>query len=126
MPATIVSDSARFTSPSAVFTDAAAVPAASRSVALDAYRGLIMILLVSHGFGFSALKGHPVWGAIAAKHPGWGLSEIEFKAMLAEAHRTGHIVLATADLKDKRLLRELQESAIAYKNTVFHLVRVED
>lgn len=67
-----------------------------------------------------------VWQAITSGHPGWGLSEIEFKAMLTEAHRTGHLVLATADLKDKRQLRELQASAITYKNTVWHLVRVQD
>ena len=67
-----------------------------------------------------------VWQAIAERHPGWGLSEIEFKAMLAEAHRTGHLVLATADLKNKGQLRELQASAISYKNTVWHLVRVQD
>ena len=67
-----------------------------------------------------------VWQAIAAEHPGWGLSEIEFKAMLAEAHRTGHLALATADLKDKSQVRELQASAITYKNTVWHLVRVQD
>lgn len=36
-----------------------------RSVALDAYRGLIMIFLVSVGFGFGTLKDHPVWGAVA-------------------------------------------------------------
>jgi heparan-alpha-glucosaminide N-acetyltransferase len=36
-----------------------------RYVSLDAYRGFIMILLVSVGFGFGALKDHPVWGAIA-------------------------------------------------------------
>ena len=67
-----------------------------------------------------------VWQAIATRHPGWGLSEIEFKAMLTEAHRTGHLALATADLKDKSQVRELQASAITYKNTVWHLVRVLD
>ena len=46
--------------------------------------------------------------------------------MLAEAHRTGHLVLATADLRDKSLLKELQDSAITYKNTVWHQLRVED
>jgi predicted acyltransferase len=40
--------------------------AIARYVSLDAYRGLIMILLVSVGFGFGALKGHPVFGIIAA------------------------------------------------------------
>jgi hypothetical protein len=67
-----------------------------------------------------------VWQSVADKYPGWGLSEIEFKAMLAEAHRTGHLVLASADLKDKHHMKEFQASAIAYKNMVWHFVRVED
>ena len=33
-------------------------PPGERSLALDAYRGLIMVLLISHGFGLSALKDH--------------------------------------------------------------------
>ena len=92
---------------------AAAVNTAARAVA-EGWPG-----------NFKALVSR-VWQTIAAEHPGWGLSAIEFKAMLAEAHRTGHLVLATADLKDKRQLRELQDSAITYKNTVWHLVRVQD
>jgi hypothetical protein len=67
-----------------------------------------------------------VWQAIAAKHPGWALSEVEFKAMLAEAHRTGHIALVNADLKDKSRIKELQASAVAYKNTVWHFVRIAE
>ena len=67
-----------------------------------------------------------VFSAIASAHPGWGLSLVEFKAMLAECHRLGRIALVTADLKDKRLLDELKQSAITYKNTVWHLIRVED
>lgn len=67
-----------------------------------------------------------VWQAIAAAHPAWGLSEVEFKAMLAEAHRTGHVALTNADLKDKSKIRELQASAVAYKNAVWHFVRVQD
>lgn len=66
-----------------------------------------------------------VYAAIAQGHPGWGLSLVEFKAMLAECHRIGKLALVTADLKDKRLLDELKQSAITYKNTVWHLVRVE-
>jgi hypothetical protein len=46
--------------------------------------------------------------------------------MLAEAHRSGQLVLATADLKDKSALKELEDSKILYKNTVWHFVRVED
>ena len=67
-----------------------------------------------------------VWQAINAAHSGWGLTEIEFKSMLAEAHRTGHVVLANADLKDRRSLPRIQQSALVFKNTVLHFVRVED
>src|SRR3954453_3411696 len=38
-----------------------------RYLALDAYRGFIMLLLASEGFGFSMLKGDPTWGRVA----GW-------------------------------------------------------
>lgn len=67
-----------------------------------------------------------VWAVIGASHPEWGLTAIEFKAMLAEAHRTGHLLLAGADLKDKSQIKDFQESAIAYKNTVWHFIRIED
>ena len=67
-----------------------------------------------------------VWDAIRASEPGWQLSEIEFKCMLAEAHRAGALVLANADLKDKKNLADLERSAVPYKNTVWHLVRVEE
>ena len=52
--------------------------------------------------------------------------EQEFKCMLAEAHRSGAVILANADLKDKKNIKELESSAILYKNTVWHFVRVED
>jgi predicted acyltransferase len=44
-----------------------------RFLALDAYRGLIMLMLVSHGFGFGELKNHPVYGVIARQfdHVPW-------------------------------------------------------
>jgi predicted acyltransferase len=44
-----------------------------RYLALDAYRGFIMIMLVSGGFGFGALKAHPIYGKIAAQleHVPW-------------------------------------------------------
>jgi hypothetical protein len=67
-----------------------------------------------------------VWSAIRTSHPEWGLSEIEFKDMLAGAHRAGQLVLASADLKNKQNIRELEDSAVPYKNTVWHFVRVED
>jgi predicted acyltransferase len=37
-----------------------------RYVALDAYRGFIMLLLASDGFGFAALKNDPAWGRVAS------------------------------------------------------------
>lgn len=67
-----------------------------------------------------------VWKAIRTSHPEWGLSEIEFKDMLAGAHRAGQLVLASADLKNKQNIQEFEDSAIPYKNTVWHFVRVED
>ena len=67
-----------------------------------------------------------VWDAIRTSHPEWGLSEIEFKDMLTGAHRAGQLVLAGADLKNKQNIKEFEESAILYKNTVWHYVRVED
>ncbi len=67
-----------------------------------------------------------VWAVIRDRYPGWDLTEIEFKCMLAEAHRTGLVALANADLKDKRALKELNDSAVVYKNTVWHYVRATD
>jgi len=67
-----------------------------------------------------------VWQKLAVTHPEWGLSEIEFKCMLGEAHRTGHLRLATADLKDKTSAAEIEASAITYKNTQWHLIRIVD
>lgn len=44
-----------------------------RLLSLDAYRGLIMICLVSVGFGFSAFEGHPWLGFLAdqTEHVPW-------------------------------------------------------
>lgn len=67
-----------------------------------------------------------VWEAIRATEQAWALSEIEFKCMLAEAHRAGALVLANADLKDKRNADNIERSAVPYKNTVWHFVRVEE
>ncbi len=67
-----------------------------------------------------------VWDAIRTSHPEWGLSEFEFKDMLSGAHRAGQLVLSGADLKNKQNIKEFEDSAILYKNTVWHYVRVED
>src|SRR5262245_3743782 len=47
--------------------------AGSRLVSLDAYRGFIMLMLVSEGFGFGALQGHPGWAWLARQfdHAAW-------------------------------------------------------
>jgi heparan-alpha-glucosaminide N-acetyltransferase len=42
-----------------------APPKPKRYLALDAYRGFIMLILISSGFGFAALQGDPVWGRVA-------------------------------------------------------------
>ncbi len=58
--------------PVAVETPQPAAPQ-GRLVSLDAYRGFIMILLISHGFGFAALKNHPGWAWLANQvdHAAW-------------------------------------------------------
>jgi hypothetical protein len=66
-----------------------------------------------------------VWRHLSEQRTDWGLSEIEFKCMLAEAHRAGHVVLANADLKDNKNIKDLQDSAVVYKNAVFHFIRVD-
>src|SRR6478752_6971180 len=47
--------------------------APARLVSLDAYRGFIMLLLVSEGFGFSVLRNHPGWTWLAGQvdHAAW-------------------------------------------------------
>ena len=67
-----------------------------------------------------------VWAKILERHPEWGVTEIEFKAMLVETHRLGLVVLVNADLKDKAKLPTVEASAVSYKNTVWHYVRVEE
>jgi len=36
-----------------------------RYTSLDAYRGFIMLILASEGFGFAALRDNPTWGGVA-------------------------------------------------------------
>jgi hypothetical protein len=66
-----------------------------------------------------------VWHVMREQRAQWGLSEIEFKCMLIEAHRAGNLALAHADLKDNSNIANVQESAVVYKNAVFHFVRVD-
>lgn len=46
-------------------TDELTGKAAQRLTSLDAFRGAIMISLISHGFGFSAFEGHPTLNFLA-------------------------------------------------------------
>jgi len=66
-----------------------------------------------------------VWRDIRDKRPDWALSEIEFKCMLAEAHRSGQLALANADLRDQSNIKDVQDSAVVYRNAVFHFIRVD-
>ena len=103
-------------------------PAASRPD-LDGFASTIQSLARTVAEGWPGNRKafiSDVWQALKTSRPTWGLTEIEFKSMLAEAHRTGHVVLANADLKDRRTLPKLQQSAIAFKNSVLHFVRVAD
>ncbi len=68
-----------------------------------------------------------VWSSIRDGRPEWGVRDIGvFKGMLVEAHRAGRLDLVTADLKNKSNIKDIQDSAISYKNTVWHFVRVKD
>ena len=66
-----------------------------------------------------------VWRNVRETRPEWGLSENEFKHLLAEAHRSGQLALANADLKDRSNIKDVQESAVVYRNAVFHFIRVD-
>ena len=48
-------------------------PLPQRLTSLDAYRGFIMLLLVSHGFGFASLEAYPslAWLARQVDHAAW-------------------------------------------------------
>jgi hypothetical protein len=65
-----------------------------------------------------------VWDAIRVEKEIWGLSEIEFKCMLTEAHRRGALALANADLRNKDQRQEIERSATPDRNTIWHYVRV--
>lgn len=104
-------------------------PAAASRPNLEGFASVVLRVADAHAEGWPGNRKafiSRVWQGIEAQHPEWGLTEIEFKAMLAEAHRTGHVVLANADLKDKKSLKDLQDSAVAYKNTVWHFIRVDN
>lgn len=104
-------------------------PAAASRPDLDGFAKVVQALARDRAEGWPGNRKayiSDVWLAVKEGRPEWGLTEIEFKSMLAEAHRTGHVVLANADLKDRRSLPRVQQSALTFKNTVLHFVRVTD
>ena len=115
--------------PTAANDAARSAPRAVKRPGLAQFSAGVLTAARSHAQGWSGSRKafiSQVWQAIRTSHPDWGLSEIEFKDMLAGAHRAGQVVLASADLKDKKNLKEFEESAISYKNTVWYFVRVDD
>ncbi len=106
----------------------AATPAAPIRPSLDAFVADVIRLATPIAEGFIGNRKafiSRLWTIIAVDRASWGLSEVEFKCMLTEAHRLGGLVLANADLRDDRNLEDVQRSAVSYRNTVFHYVRVD-
>ncbi|MFA9442070.1 MAG: hypothetical protein ACERIG_00590 [Hyphomicrobium sp.] len=115
--------------PTAANGAARSAPKAVKRPGLAQFSAGVLVAARSHAQGWSGSRKafiSQVWQAIRTSHPDWGLSEIEFKDMLAGAHRAGQVVLASADLKEKQNLKDFEESAISYKNTVWYFVRVDD
>jgi hypothetical protein len=115
--------------PAAPAPESSSRPAASNRPDLIGFADSIKAIAKLRGEGWSGSRKSyiaDVWEEVKSRFASWGLTEVEFKSMLAEAHRTGHIVLANADLKTKDNAARLAASAIVYKNTVWHFVRVED
>ncbi len=67
-----------------------------------------------------------VWKALLTNHPDWELDQSGFKGRLMQAHRAGLLSLANADLRSKANINDIEDSAIHYKNTEWHYIRVVD
>ncbi len=67
-----------------------------------------------------------IWETFQTNETRWSLDETEFKNKLTEAHCAGYLTLAVADLRDKSNIKDVQDSATRYKNSEWHLVRLED
>lgn len=67
-----------------------------------------------------------VWKRLAPLGAAAPDSEARFKSLLIETHRLGLLSLTNADLRDKANMSHVQASAVAYQNTIWHLIRVED
>jgi hypothetical protein len=105
-----------------------APPAVARALDLPGFATEVRRLAAGEAQGWSGDRKayiSRVWRTVREKRPEWGLSEIEFKCMLAEAHRSGQLNLANADLKDESNIKDVQDSAVIYRNAVFHFIRVD-
>lgn len=67
-----------------------------------------------------------VWNSIRTDCPELCLNEGRFKSLLAEAHRAGHVNLINADLRNRKNMTDLKASAVNYKNTEWHFIRVDE
>lgn len=67
-----------------------------------------------------------VWQVLQDEKTIWKMSENEFKTKLADAHRAGHLSLTIADLRDRENIADVQASQTKYKNSEWHLIRVEE
>ena len=67
-----------------------------------------------------------VWRDLKAKFPHWNLDREGFKEMILNAQRAGLLRLTIADLRDKSNVEDVAESRIAYKNSEWHFIRVEE
>lgn len=67
-----------------------------------------------------------VWEGLRDERPGWEIDESEFKDLLTEAHRAGHLTLQIADLRTKDNIGDIQASVTKYKNNEWHLIRIEE
>ena len=103
-------------------------PATSRPLDLPGFATEVRRLAAGEAQGWSGDRKayiSRVWRSVRERRPEWALSEIEFKCMLAEAHRSGQLNLANADLKDESNIKDVQDSAVIYRNAVFHFIRVD-
>lgn len=64
-----------------------------------------------------------VWQRLAPAGTQASDSKARFAALLIEAHRMGLLSLTNADLRDKANMSHVQASAVAYQNTVWHLIK---
>lgn len=98
---------------------------------LKSFSNIVLEFAKPHATGWQGNKrafvSH-VWNSMRAEKQNLSLNidKNQFKTMLADAHRAGHLMLGIADLRDKENMTDIQESAIRYKNTEWHYIRMKD